>query len=60
MHDPRGNKFGFALRQMERRLRTLEARVGIESPTNPLNDPTDRRHAETKETQDVRSSNPRS
>ncbi len=60
MHDRQGNKFGFTLRQMERRLRTLEARMGIESPTNPLNDPADRRYAETKETQYVRSSNPRS
>jgi hypothetical protein len=50
------NKFGFVLRAHERRLRELERRLGIASPTDPLLESTGRRDvAETKETRHVRS-----
>ena len=61
MHDNARAKFGFVLRQYERRLRALEERLGLPSPKNPLNDPalgpTDRPMAETKETTDEQHSN---
>ncbi len=48
--DHRGNKFGFALRQLERRVRALEAHVGLASPPNPLRDPTTDRRERREET----------
>jgi hypothetical protein len=49
MNDGR-NKFGFALRDHERRLRLIEDRLGLPRSRNPLNDPRD--HSRSTNDQD--------
>ena len=49
MHDASRNKFGFVLRQLERRISALEAQLGIASPSNPLNNTVRPNVGESKE-----------